>query len=74
MSKPETMRLFGPDGSDIMEIEAIALEKGNIVIRGKIMGAMPLSAVIRPTQLRIGIKIISLRVVLRGFWMLVTGK
>lgn len=67
------MRLFGPDGSDIMEIEAIALEKGNIVIHGKIMGAMPLSAVIRPVQLRKGIKLISLRVVLRGIRMLITG-
>jgi hypothetical protein len=68
------MRLFGPDGSDIMAIEAIALEKGNIVIRGKIMGAMPLSAIIRPDQLRHGIKLISLRVVFRGLWMLIRGK
>lgn len=74
MSKPPTMRLFGPDGSDIMEIEAIVLEKGNIVIRGKIMGAMPLSALIRPDQLRRGIKLISLRVILRGISMLLRGR
>ncbi|MET3354331.1 UNVERIFIED_ORG: hypothetical protein ABID33_002242 [Xanthobacter viscosus] len=74
MTNVGTMKLLGPDGSGIMEVDSISVEKGNIVIRGKIMGAMPLSAVVQPQQLRNGIKLLSVRVVLRAIGMLITGK
>jgi hypothetical protein len=57
------MKFFTPDGGELIEIMTVATEGGNIAIRGKIMGAMPMTAVLTPEQLRHGFKFISPRLV-----------
>lgn len=56
--KKKTMKVFTPDKSELMEISAIYRDKGNLVISGKIMGSMPMKAVIRPQDARNGLKLL----------------
>lgn len=59
------MKFFTPDRSELIDIAEVTPEAdGTIVISGRIMGAMPMKAVLRPDQLRAGFRLISLRLVL----------
>jgi hypothetical protein len=46
------MRLFTPDGQELMHVTALRRDGNNLVIDGTIMGAMPTQAVIRPDEAR----------------------
>ena len=50
------MRFFTPEGGELIEIMNVAPERNRVVIQGKIMGAMPMKAVLTPEQLRQGFK------------------
>lgn len=60
-AKKKTMKVFTPDKSELMEISSIYRDKGNLVISGKIMGSMPMKAVIRPQDARNGLKLLDAR-------------
>ncbi len=55
------MKFFTPDGGELIEIMTVATEGSNIAIRGKIMGAMPMTAVLTPAELRQGFKFLTPR-------------
>ncbi|KRB85488.1 hypothetical protein ASE00_01445 [Sphingomonas sp. Root710] len=55
------MKLYGPDKSMLMEIQSISEHPEGLLIEGKIMGAMPMKAVLRPSELRGGRKLIGMR-------------
>lgn len=46
------MIIYGSDRSKLMEIETFSREGTTLRFRGKIMGTMPVTAVLTPTQLR----------------------
>lgn len=46
------MIIFGADRSKLMEVEEFAREGSTLKFRGKIMGAMPVTAVVTPSQVR----------------------
>lgn len=46
------MKLLNPDHSVLMEVSELHREGSNLVIRGSIMGAMPIHAVLTPTEAR----------------------
>ena len=46
------MIIFGSDRSKLMEVEEFSREGNTLRFRGKIMGAMPVSAVVTPGQVR----------------------
>jgi len=46
------MNIFGPDGNVMMTISAIERDGADLIIKGKIFGAMPLSARVRPAEAR----------------------
>jgi len=46
------MIIYGSDSSKLMEIESFSREGSTLKFRGKIMGAMPITAVLTPVQLR----------------------
>lgn len=52
------MRLYTADHSDLMEVSAIRKEGNNLVVSGTIMGAMPTEAVLTPSELRRGFKLL----------------
>ncbi len=54
------MKLFTPEHSELIEVTDIAPCDEGILIRGTIMGAMPMKAVLTPTELRRAFKFASL--------------
>jgi hypothetical protein len=46
------MIIYGSDRSKLMEIEEFSREGATLRFRGKIMGAMPVTAVVTPAQVR----------------------
>lgn len=46
------MKVFSSDKSELMEIDSVAMERDSLLVGGKIMGAMPMKAVIRLSELR----------------------
>jgi hypothetical protein len=58
------MKLHGSDGKEIMSITAIERDGTELVIRGKVFGAMPLTARLRPQEARSALKLVSLSTLL----------
>ena len=46
------MKLYTPDGQELMDVVTIRRDGNNLVIDGTIMGAMPTQAVLRPDEAR----------------------
>ena len=61
------MKLFSPDGSELMHVEKVEAVDGNIVVQGKIMGAMPMKAILRPQELRSGMRFLSFGLIKAAF-------
>lgn len=64
------MRFFTPEGGELIEIMTVAPETNRVVIYGKIMGAMPMKAVLTPEQLRQGFKFLTPRLIFTLITML----
>ena len=62
--KPGKMKIMSPDKSELMEISSVYQDAGNLVISGKIMGSLPMKAVIRPQDARNGLRLLNLRLIL----------
>lgn len=62
--KPGKMKIMSPDKSELMEISAIYQDEGNLVISGKIMGSLPMKAIIRPQDARNGLRLLNYRLIL----------
>lgn len=63
------MRVFTPDGTELMTITSVQATNEGIVIGGTIMGAMPMKGLINPKELRSGRKFISIKLILRAIKM-----
>lgn len=61
------MRLLMPDGGELIEVTSIERSENNLLIKGKIMGAMPMSAVLRPEEARKLLRLVDFRL---GFFLL----
>lgn len=62
--KPGEMKIMSPDKSELMEISSLYQDGGNLVISGKIMGSLPMKAVIRPQDARNGLGLLNLKLIL----------
>lgn len=58
------MKLQGPDKSDLMTIAAIEREGNDLLIKGKVFGAMPMVARLTPDQARELFKFLNLKLIL----------
>ena len=58
------MKIYGTDDREMMNITALEREGGQLVIRGKIFGAMPLTAKLRPEEARAAFKLLNIRTAL----------
>jgi hypothetical protein len=65
--------IYGSDRSKLMEIETFSREGATLRFRGKIMGTMPVTAVLTPAQLRqllrqlgIGLLLFAVSMLFRG--------
>ncbi len=64
------MKLYAPDKSMLMDISAIKVHPDGLLIEGKIMGAMPMKAVLRPEELRSAFKLADRKVAKRLMLMM----
>lgn len=58
------MKIYGADDREMMNITALEREGGQLVIRGKLFGALPLTAKLRPEEARAAFKLLNLRTAL----------
>jgi hypothetical protein len=64
------MKLYGNDNSELMEVNAIRPQGKCVIIEGTIMGAMPIQAELRSSELRGALKLLNLKTVLSLIGML----
>jgi hypothetical protein len=67
------MKLFTPDKTELIVIDAVAPHPDGLLIEGVIMGAMPMKAVLRPTELRRGLRFLRPRTLAALIGMLFRG-
>ena len=60
--------LYSADNSKLMEIERLERSGNELLIRGKVFGAMPMTARLSPTEARKGLKLLNLKLA----WFLLT--
>jgi hypothetical protein len=58
------MKLLTSDNSELMEVSGFKTEGRNLLVVGTIMGAMPVEAVLTPSELRKVFKLLSIGIVL----------
>jgi len=58
------MTIFTPDKAELMEIETLSRSGDNLIIKGTIMGAMPMSAVVPPEQVRRAFGLLNFKLIL----------
>ncbi len=58
------MKLFSPDKSELMDVSAIERDGNDLVIKGKVFGAMPMTAKLRPEEARKALKLVNLKLAL----------
>jgi hypothetical protein len=64
------MKLYNPDGTELMTVTAIVRQDEKLVIRGNIFGSMPINAQLRPSEAREALKLLSFGKVLFLFSLL----
>jgi hypothetical protein len=62
------LTLYSPDNSKLMEIEKLERSGGELLIRGKVFGAMPMTARLSPAEARKGLKLLNFKLA----WFLLT--
>lgn len=58
------MKIFTPDNNELMCVTAVQRDGNALLIKGKIMGTMPMKAHIRPEEVRRLVKLLNLRTLL----------
>ena len=58
------MKLYGPDNSELMNVSAIERDGDQLVIKGKVFGAMPMTAKLRPSEARAALKMLNFKLIL----------
>ncbi len=58
------MKLYGADNRELMTINELVRDGDTLVIRGRIFGAMPMTAKLRPAEARAALKLLDWRTIL----------
>ena len=57
------MKIYSADKSELMQVSAIERDGDDLVIKGKVFGAMPMSARLRPSEARAALKLLTPRMI-----------
>jgi len=57
------VKILSQDRSNLMEVTSLDISSGELVIKGKVFGTMPMSARLSPGEARNGLKLLSPRIV-----------
>jgi hypothetical protein len=58
------MKIYGADNKEMMSITSLERDGSDLVVRGKLFGAMPLTAKLRPEDARAALKLLDIRTAL----------
>jgi len=58
------VKIFGADNKELIAISAIERDGAELVLRGKILGTLPMSARVTPEEARRGLKLLGWRTAL----------
>jgi hypothetical protein len=58
------LTLLSPDNSKLMEIEALERSGNELLIKGKVFGAMPMTARLTPSEARKGLRLVNFKLAL----------
>jgi hypothetical protein len=64
------MKLYGPDNKELMTVTAIERQGNELVVKGKIFGTMPMTAKLRPAEVRSALQLLGFKNALFAFSML----
>ena len=64
------MKFYTPEKTDLIDVTAVRPHGAGLLIEGKIMGAMPMKAVLRPSELRAGFRLLTFRALMTLLAML----
>ena len=62
------LTLYSPDNSKLMEVSALERSGNELLIKGKVFGAMPMTARLTPAEARKGLGLMTLKLA----WFLLT--
>ena len=68
------MKFVTPDKTELIVIEKVAPHPDGLEVRGTIMGAMPMTAVLTPSELRRGFRFLTPRIIMTLIRMIFAGK
>ncbi|MGC1332021.1 hypothetical protein [Pseudomonas sp.] len=57
------MKIFGSDNSELMAVSTIERSGNELVLKGKLFGAMPMIAKVRPEEARAALKMLDFKTV-----------
>jgi len=55
------MKLYGTDKRELMAVSRVERNGNQLVIKAKVFGTMPLTAILTPAEVREGLKLLGLR-------------
>ena len=55
------MKLYGADNKELMTVTAIERQGGELIIKGKIFGTMPMTAKLKPAEARSALRMLGFR-------------
>lgn len=58
------MKIYGADGREMMTVTSIERSGSDLLIKGKLFGAMPVTAKLKPTEARNALRLLGLRTLL----------
>jgi len=58
------MKIYGADGREMMTVTSIERDGADLLIKGKLFGAMPLTAKLKPTEARQALRLLTPRTLL----------
>ncbi|MFV5516893.1 hypothetical protein [Acinetobacter gerneri] len=58
------MKLYGNDNSELMNVSTIERNGDELVLKGKIFGAMPMTAKVRPEEARAALKLLNFKTII----------
>ena len=57
------MKMTTPDGTEVMQLDAIERSGNNLALKVNVMGAMPMTVILTPGEVRKGIRLLNWRLV-----------
>ena len=58
------MKLYSTDGSELLTVTSLARDGNSLLIKGKVFGAMPMNAILKPAAARAALKLLTPRLIL----------